>query len=186
MAAATRASVARSRFEVASSSSRIAGSTSSARARAISWRWPADSERPRSETSVVVTAGQLGDEVVGPDGPRGGLDLVVAGVGTAVGDVVADRAREQERLLGHVAELAAVGVTGRRSAGRCRRRARLPSSGRRNGPAASRPSTCLLRSRPRAPRSRPGAISRSMPRSASGGGRAASALGAASGRPAAP
>ena len=51
IAAVTRASVARSRFEVASSSSSIAGSTSSARASAISWRWPADSDRPRSASS---------------------------------------------------------------------------------------------------------------------------------------
>ena len=93
MARCTLASVARSRFEVASSSSRIAGSTSRARARAMSWRWPDDSDRPRSLTGVQVAAGQRGDEVVGADGPGRRLDLGVGGVGPAVGDVVADRAR---------------------------------------------------------------------------------------------
>ena len=50
MARTTWASVARSRLAVASSRMRIAGSTSWARARAMSWRWPADSDRPRSTT----------------------------------------------------------------------------------------------------------------------------------------
>ena len=50
IARCTRASVLRSRLAVASSSRRIAGSTSSARARQRSWRCPADSERPRSVT----------------------------------------------------------------------------------------------------------------------------------------
>ena len=47
---------------------------------------------------------------VRPNGLGGGLDLGVAGVGAAVGDVVADRAGEQERLLGHDAELAPEGA----------------------------------------------------------------------------
>lgn len=50
MALLTLASVAKSRLEVASSSKRIAGSTSSARARAISWRWPVDNDLPLSLT----------------------------------------------------------------------------------------------------------------------------------------
>ncbi|GIU86034.1 MAG: hypothetical protein KatS3mg009_0549 [Acidimicrobiia bacterium] len=50
IARCTRASVARSRFEVASSSSRIAGSTRWARASAMSCRCPDDSDRPRSLT----------------------------------------------------------------------------------------------------------------------------------------
>ena len=57
MACCTRASLARSSWEVASSSSRMAGSTSRARARAMSWRWPADSDRPRSLTGAQVAAG---------------------------------------------------------------------------------------------------------------------------------
>ena len=68
-----------------------------------------DRERPRSETRVAVTPGSSAMKSVGARRPRRGLDLVVARVGPAVGDVVADRAREQESLLGHVAELAAVG-----------------------------------------------------------------------------
>ena len=56
-----------------------------------------------------VAVRELGDELVGADGHGRGLDLGIARVGAPVGDVVADRAREQEALLGHVAELAAVG-----------------------------------------------------------------------------
>ncbi len=121
IAAETRASVARSRLAVASSRSSTAGSTSSARASAMSWRWPEESEPPRSEISWQVAAGQGGDEVVGADRPGGGLDLGVGGLGPAVGDVVADRAGEQEGLLGHVAEPAAEVVQAEGRAGRARR-----------------------------------------------------------------
>ena len=58
---------------------------------------------------VVVGAGQRGDEVVGADRARRRLDLGVGRLGPAVGDVVADRAGEEEGLLRHVAELVAVG-----------------------------------------------------------------------------
>src|ERR1039458_10162125 len=66
VASVTAASVARSRAAVASSRSRMSGSTRYARARAISWRWPADRLRPRSDISwlkspvsrVPVIAGQ--------------------------------------------------------------------------------------------------------------------------------
>ena len=67
-----------------------------------------------------------------------GLDLGVGGVGPAVGDVVADGAREQERLLRHDPELAAVARRGRGRAGRCRRRRPGRRSGRRSGRPASR------------------------------------------------
>ncbi len=107
MARCTWASLARSSWEVASSSSRMAGSTRRARARAMSWRWPDDSDRPRSLTGVQVAARQRGHEVVGADRPGRGLDLGVGGVGSSVGDVVAHRAGEEEGLLGHDAELAA-------------------------------------------------------------------------------
>ena len=50
IAACTLASVCRSRFDVASSSNRIAGSTRCARASAMSWRCPDDNDRPRSLT----------------------------------------------------------------------------------------------------------------------------------------
>ena len=45
-------SVWMSTFEVASSSTRMRGSAISARAKATSWRWPAESWAPRSPTSV--------------------------------------------------------------------------------------------------------------------------------------
>ena len=43
---------------------------------------------------------------------RGALDVVVGGVGSAVGDVVAHRVGEQERVLEHDADLAAQRVEG--------------------------------------------------------------------------
>ena len=45
-----------------------------------------------------------------PDRPGRRLHLGVGRVGAAVGDVVADGAPEEERLLGDVAELAPVGA----------------------------------------------------------------------------
>ena len=59
---------------------------------------------------IAVAARQRGDDVVGADGPCRRLDLGVGGGRTPVGDVVAHRAGEQERLLGHVPEPAAVGA----------------------------------------------------------------------------
>src|SRR3954471_22580170 len=55
---------------------------------------------------MEVATGQGGDEVVGTDGPGGGLDLGVGCRRPAVGDVVPDGAGEEERLLGDVAETA--------------------------------------------------------------------------------
>ena len=93
---------------VASSSSRIAGSTRWARARADELALPGR-QRPATLAHVVeVAAREPGDEVVGADRPGRRLDLGVARVGPAEGDVVADRPREQERLLRHVAELVPV------------------------------------------------------------------------------
>ena len=57
---------------------------------------------------LQVAAGELGDELVRADFTRRLLDLGVARVGSAVRDVVADGSREEERLLGHVPEPAAV------------------------------------------------------------------------------
>ena len=55
----------------------------------------------------VVALGQLPDEVVGAGRGRGRDDLVERRVGPAVGDVVADRHREQERLVEHHADVVA-------------------------------------------------------------------------------
>ena len=107
----------------------MAGSTSRARASAMSWRCPADSDRPRSLTGAQVAVGLGGHEVVRADGAGRRLDLGVGGVGPAVGDVVAEGAGEQERLLGHDAELAAEPARGRCRAGRCRRPAPRPAVG---------------------------------------------------------
>ena len=49
----------------------------------------------------VIAAGELGDELIGPDGAGGLADLALVGVGASEGDVLAHGAREQERLLGH-------------------------------------------------------------------------------------
>ena len=55
----------------------------------------------------VEALGEPVDEVGEPDAVHGLRDLVVGGVGAGEGDVVADGAGEQERLLRDDAELAA-------------------------------------------------------------------------------
>jgi hypothetical protein len=47
----------------------------------------------------VVAVGQAGDDLVGPDGAGGRLDLGPGRLGPAEADVVQDRAREQEPVL---------------------------------------------------------------------------------------
>jgi hypothetical protein len=47
----------------------------------------------------VEAVGQAGDDLVGPDGPGGGLDLGPGRLRPAEADVVQDRAREQEPIL---------------------------------------------------------------------------------------
>ena len=49
----------------------------------------------------VVAVRQLGDELLGSDRRRGLADLLGARAGPPEGDVLGDRAREQERLLRH-------------------------------------------------------------------------------------
>ena len=61
---------------------------------------------------AVVAVGQLADEVVGLRGAGGGDDLVERRVGPAVGDVVAHRHREQERLVEHQPHVASAGWSG--------------------------------------------------------------------------
>ncbi len=75
----------------------------------------------------VVALGQVADELVGPGGSRRRLDFGEVGVGTPVGDVVADRHREQERLVEHDADV------GPQTLARVRSRTSWPSI--ENGPA---------------------------------------------------
>ena len=58
----------------------------------------------------VVAVGQGVDEPVGLRGGRGGADLLLGGVGAAVGDVGPHGVGEEERLLEHHADRAAQGV----------------------------------------------------------------------------
>ena len=99
------------------------------------------------------------------------LDLGVGGVGSAVRDVVADGAREQERLLGHVAEPAAVRAQVEVGDGDAVDEDLARSRRRRSAPPASPASTCRRRSRRPAPPSRPGRSWRSTPCSVSPAGR---------------
>jgi hypothetical protein len=69
----------------------------------------------------VVALRQAQDEVVGMGGAGGGDDLVAGGVGLAVGDVLGNGAEEQEGLLQHQADVAA--VVGHRKRRTSRRRA---------------------------------------------------------------
>ena len=57
----------------------------------------------------LVALGEAADEVVGPDGLRGGDDFFLGGVRAAVADVVADRAGEEEGVLQGDAHVAAEG-----------------------------------------------------------------------------
>ncbi len=58
-----------------------------------SWRWPAESERPRSVTGWRYPSRQRPATKSWAPTARAALDLGVGGVGPAVGDVVADGAR---------------------------------------------------------------------------------------------
>src|SRR5699024_10804092 len=58
----------------------------------------------------VVAIGEAADERVGVGAARGVLDLGVGGVGAAVGDVFADGAGEERRVLEHHADRVAQGV----------------------------------------------------------------------------
>ena len=58
----------------------------------------------------VVAVLERADELVGADGRAAAPHLLGRGIRAAEGDVVADRAAEQERLLGHDAHLGAQGA----------------------------------------------------------------------------
>ncbi len=100
---------------------------------------------------------------------RAASSIVLGGrvVVGAEGDVVADRAREQEALLRDDPELGAQRALASRRAGRGRRSGRAPRSGRRSGRRASPASTCRRRSTPTSATVWPGGMSSDTPSSAS-------------------
>ena len=102
-------SVAVSSAEVASSRMRIGGSFRKMRAMDSRCFWPPDSLTPRSPTTVSSPSRQGGQHVAKPGAAGRVLDLRRRGFEPAVGDVVADRAAEQEHVLLHDADLAAQG-----------------------------------------------------------------------------
>ena len=96
----------------------------------------------------VVALGERGDEVVGPDGAGGGLDLGPVGAGAPEPDVVGDRAREQEALLGDGDDGAPqvdLGEVAQVDAVEARPR---PRAGPRSGPPGGRWWSCRRRWRP--------------------------------------
>ena len=86
---------------VASSSTSRAGEASTARAMAISWRWPWLRLAPALGEHGVVAVGQALDAVVRARERRGAPHLLLGGVGPAVEDVVAHGAGEQPAVLQH-------------------------------------------------------------------------------------
>src|ERR1700724_919859 len=94
-AACTSDSLSESRAEVASSRMRIGASLSNARAMAMRCRSPPERRTPFSPKPL--------DEVVGQGCLRGGDDLAHGDAGFAIGDVIAHRVVEENRLLGYVA-----------------------------------------------------------------------------------
>ena len=100
-APSTTASVPGSRFDVASSSTSTAGSTSAARASDTSWRSPADSREPRSRTGGREPVRERLEPLEHTDRVERGPHVVVGRVRAGDAQVVGDRAVEQEALLGH-------------------------------------------------------------------------------------
>ena len=84
------------------------GSASSARAIEISWRSPAESPLPPSRTSCCSPSSKRRAIRSTPTALRDVCDLLVGRLGLREADVVGDRAGEEERILQHDAELAAV------------------------------------------------------------------------------
>ena len=84
------------------------GSASRARAIEISCRSPAERPAPPFAHDVVEAILEPRGDAVDADRRRGGDHLLVGRLGAAEADVVGDRAAEQERILEHDTELAAV------------------------------------------------------------------------------
>ena len=106
-AASTLVSDCRSRLEVASSSTSTRGWARKARAEGDQLALAGRERLAPLVHDGVEPVGQPVDELGEPDGVDRLVDLGVGRVGPGEGDVVADRAGEEERLLGHDAELAA-------------------------------------------------------------------------------
>ena len=102
-----RTSVSVSTEAVASSSTRIAGSRTSARANATSWRSPSERLPPRSRISSSRPARQPRDEAVGPHGAQRAVDALARDRRVAQADVLEQRAREEEDVLEHDADAGA-------------------------------------------------------------------------------
>ena len=80
---------------VASSSSRIGASRSSARAMAMRWRWPPERRAPPSPRKVSSPCGSSREEGLGVGGAGRFPDRFLAGVPVAVAQVVARAGGEQ-------------------------------------------------------------------------------------------
>ena len=106
-ARSTTVSLWRSSDDVASSRMSTRGRARKARASARSWRSPADRVWPRSCTGVSRPWGSRSTRSRRPDHVDRFVDLGVGRVGAPEAQVRAHRAREEERLLGHDAQLAA-------------------------------------------------------------------------------
>ena len=102
------ASLSLSRLDVASSSSRMRGFARIARAMATRWRWPPDSRTPRSPDHRVVAHLEPFDEFVRVRDSADAFDIRTRRVRRAVPDVVGDGAVEEEVVLQHDAEMAAI------------------------------------------------------------------------------
>ncbi len=95
------ASVAGSTALVASSRISSRGSVSRALANASRCRWPPESVEATLADHGVVAVRQASDELVRLGGAGGSPDLLARRVRPAVGDVLGDPGREQERLFEH-------------------------------------------------------------------------------------
>ena len=103
IAAISAASPSASRAELGSSRTRRRGSPNSARARPMRWRWPPESAAAAVGERGLVALGQAADHLVDAGGAGGGDDVGHVGVAEA-GDVLADPALEEQRVLRQVAD----------------------------------------------------------------------------------
>ena len=77
------------------------GRSSSARASAVRWRWPPESITPRSPTTVSQPSGRSGTSFASCARRAASTIISRARVGAAEGDVLRERHREEERVLGN-------------------------------------------------------------------------------------